>query len=106
MVTVLAWVLALGAINLSTLQLANDMRSGGLVGALTDLKKHLVDSGATASQQETHIATLRTGIELTVLVTGYLLGGSVGLGTVVYALGIGPLAHTFMPRLAIQPASS
>jgi uncharacterized membrane protein YczE len=50
------------------------------------------------------VRAVRTSIELTVLLTGWLLGGAVGLGTVVYALGIGPLAHIFMPRLAIQPA--
>jgi uncharacterized membrane protein YczE len=50
------------------------------------------------------IRVVRTGIELTVLLTGWLLGGTVGLGTVVYALGIGPLAHVFMPRLVIRPA--
>jgi uncharacterized membrane protein YczE len=50
------------------------------------------------------IRLVRTGIELTVLVTGWLLGGTVGVGTVVYALGIGPLAHVFVPRLVIQPS--
>jgi uncharacterized membrane protein YczE len=43
------------------------------------------------------IRLVRTGIELTVLLTGWLLGGSVGIGTVVYAVGIGPLAHLFIP---------
>jgi uncharacterized membrane protein YczE len=47
------------------------------------------------------IRMVRTGIELTVLLTGWLLGGTVGLGTVVYALGIGPIAHLTIPRLAI-----
>lgn len=46
------------------------------------------------------IRLVRTGIELTVLVTGWLLGGTVGIGTVVYALSIGPLAHVFVPLLA------
>jgi uncharacterized membrane protein YczE len=50
------------------------------------------------------IRLVRTGIELTVLLSGWLLGGTVGVGTVVYALGIGPLAHVFVPRLAIQPS--
>ena len=50
------------------------------------------------------IRVVRTGIEITVLVTGWLLGGTVGVGTVAYALGIGPLAHFFVPRLAIRPA--
>ena len=51
------------------------------------------------------IRVVRTGIELTVLGTGWLLGGTVGIGTVVYALGIGPLAHIFIPMLAIRPRS-
>jgi uncharacterized membrane protein YczE len=43
------------------------------------------------------IRVVRTGLELTVLVTGWLLGGTVGVGTLVYALSIGPLAHVFIP---------
>ena len=31
------------------------------------------------------------------LAIGWLLGGTVGVGTVVYALAIGPLAHVFVP---------
>ncbi|HZD87973.1 MAG TPA: hypothetical protein VE088_08210 [Gaiellaceae bacterium] len=46
------------------------------------------------------IRVVRTGIELSVLATGWLLGGTVGVGTVVYALAIGPLAHVFVPLLA------
>ncbi|MEV6978411.1 hypothetical protein [Kitasatospora sp. NPDC093806] len=40
---------------------------------------------------------IRTGIELTVLAAGILLGGTVGVGTVAYALAIGPLAQVFLP---------
>jgi uncharacterized membrane protein YczE len=43
------------------------------------------------------IRIVRTGIELSVLATGWLLGGTVGVGTVLYALSIGPLAHVFVP---------
>jgi uncharacterized membrane protein YczE len=43
------------------------------------------------------IRVVRTGLEVTVLLTGWLLGGTVGVGTVVYALSIGPLAHVFIP---------
>ena len=46
------------------------------------------------------IRVVRTAIELTVLVTGWLLGGTVGVGTVLYALSIGPLAHVFVPFFA------
>ncbi|MFI5779124.1 YitT family protein [Nocardia sp. NPDC051570] len=40
---------------------------------------------------------VRTGIEATVLCIGWLLGGSLGVGTVVYAFGIGPLIHLLIP---------
>ena len=43
------------------------------------------------------IRVVRTGLEVTVLVTGWLLGGTVGIGTLVNALSIGPLAHVFIP---------
>jgi uncharacterized membrane protein YczE len=43
------------------------------------------------------IRVVRTALELTVLATGWLLGGRVGVGTVVYAVAIGPLAHVFIP---------
>jgi uncharacterized membrane protein YczE len=46
------------------------------------------------------IRVVRTGLEVTVLVTGWLLGGTVGIGTLVYALSIGPLAHVFIPLFA------
>jgi uncharacterized membrane protein YczE len=44
---------------------------------------------------------VRTTIEASVLVTGFLLGGTIGVGTVVYALAIGPITHYTIPRLAI-----
>jgi len=44
---------------------------------------------------------VRTTIEGTVLVTGFLLGGTVGIGTVVYAVAIGPITHVTIPALAI-----
>ena len=48
------------------------------------------------------IRIVRTCIELTVLLTGWVLGGTVGIGTVVYALGIGPIAHISIPGLRIR----
>lgn len=39
------------------------------------------------------VRLVRTTIEATVLATGWLLGGTVGVGTVIYALGIGPLVQ-------------
>ncbi|MGY1939539.1 membrane protein YczE [Nocardia gipuzkoensis] len=40
---------------------------------------------------------VRTAIEVAVLTTGFVLGGSVGIGTLVYAFGIGPLIHLMIP---------
>nr|WP_232266998.1 hypothetical protein [Streptomyces pactum] len=42
------------------------------------------------------IRLVRTGIEVVVLATGWLLGGTVGVGTVLYALAIGPLSQFFL----------
>lgn len=53
------------------------------------------------------VRVVRTAIELTVLAVGWWLGGTVGVGTLLYALAIGPLAHYFIPLLAVdQPAAS
>ena len=43
------------------------------------------------------VRILRTGIEVTVLIVGYVLGGTVGVGTVFYALAIGPTVQFFLP---------
>ena len=48
------------------------------------------------------IRVVRTTLELGALASGWLLGGTVGIGTVVYALAIGPLAHIFIPVLRID----
>jgi uncharacterized membrane protein YczE len=45
------------------------------------------------------IWAVRWGIEIAVLVIGFLLGATLGIGTVLYACAIGPLAHLFMPLL-------
>jgi uncharacterized membrane protein YczE len=49
------------------------------------------------------ISRVRTAIEVSVLVTGFVLGGTVGLGTALYALAIGPLVHRLLPRLTVPP---
>ncbi len=48
------------------------------------------------------IRVVRTTIEASVLITGFLLGGTVGIGTFVYALTIGPITHQTIPTLAID----
>jgi hypothetical protein len=49
------------------------------------------------------IRAARTAIELAALVSGWALGGSVGVGTVAFALAIGPLVQVFLPRLRLAP---
>ena len=48
------------------------------------------------------VRVVRTSIEATVVLLGWLLGGTVGLGTVLYALAIGPLVQPLMPRLSVR----
>lgn len=45
----------------------------------------------------------RFGIELTALIIGLVLGGSVGVGTLWFAVGIGPMVQFFLLRLRIEP---
>ena len=54
------------------------------------------------------IRLVRTCLELTVLAAGWLLGGTVGVGTVLFAVSIGPLAQLFLrifsvPRKPVAP---
>ncbi len=44
------------------------------------------------------IRAVRTGIELSALLAGWLLGGSVGIGTLLFAMTIGPNAHFWLNR--------
>jgi uncharacterized membrane protein YczE len=51
------------------------------------------------------IRLARTGIEVLVLIAGVVLGGSIGIGTAVFALCIGPLVQVFLPRLTMRDAA-
>jgi uncharacterized membrane protein YczE len=51
------------------------------------------------------LRVVRTLIELSVLAIGFALGGTVGVGTVAYALSIGPLTHMLLPRLTVKTAT-
>jgi uncharacterized membrane protein YczE len=56
-----------------------------------------------ARRTDRSIRLVRTGLEVTVLAVGWLLGGTVGIGTVLYALAIGPLAQLFLPIFETTP---
>lgn len=49
------------------------------------------------------IRLVRTGIEVSALAAGWVLGGTVGVGTVLYALAIGPLTQLFLPAVSWRP---
>ncbi|MFF7392803.1 YitT family protein [Streptomyces scabiei] len=48
---------------------------------------------------------MRTAVEVAVLATGFALGGTVGVGTLLYALCIGPLAQLFLRVFAVPSES-
>ena len=50
------------------------------------------------------VRVVRTGIELSALALGWVLGGTVGIGTLVFALAIGPLVQFFLDRCALAPS--
>jgi uncharacterized membrane protein YczE len=80
--------------------LLNGVATGAYIGA--GLGPGPRDGLMTGMAARGHsIRVVRTGIELSVLAVGWLLGGTVGAGTVLYALAIGPLVHVFVPRLRI-----
>lgn len=47
------------------------------------------------------VRLVRGSIEVVVVGAGWLLGGTVGAGTLVYALAIGPIVHVLLPRLTV-----
>ncbi|WP_199790140.1 YitT family protein [Streptomyces canus] len=51
------------------------------------------------------IRLMRTAIEVAVVVTGFVLGGTIGAGTALYAVSIGPLAQVFLRVFAVPRAS-
>ncbi|PWI09147.1 hypothetical protein DIZ27_17750 [Streptomyces sp. NWU339] len=52
------------------------------------------------------IRLVRTAIEVTVVATGFVLGGTVGVATLLYAVTIGPLAQLFLRVFAVPSASA
>ncbi|MFE5894663.1 YitT family protein [Streptomyces sp. NPDC056462] len=51
------------------------------------------------------IRLMRTAVEIVIVVTGFALGGTVGVGTLLYAVSIGPLAQLFLRVFAVPSAS-
>jgi uncharacterized membrane protein YczE len=49
------------------------------------------------------VRVVRTSLEVAVLAVGWLLGGTVGVGTLLYAFAIGPVVHVLLPPLTVPP---
>jgi uncharacterized membrane protein YczE len=50
-----------------------------------------------------NVAVARIGIEIAVLIIGHFLGGTVGIGTLVFAFSVGPLVAFFLPMFSMKP---
>ncbi|MBB5122940.1 YczE/YyaS/YitT family protein [Streptomyces eurocidicus] len=89
------WALLLGGV------LLNGVATGAYIGA--NLGPGPRDGLMTGWAARGHsIRGVRWVIELTVLVIGFALGATLGVGTVIYALAIGPLAQVFIPMLEVK----
>ena len=60
------------------------------------------DDRASCAITGRSVGVVRTSIEVSVLAVGIVLGGTVGLGTVLYALSIGPLLQVLLPAFTIR----
>ncbi|BFU45988.1 YczE/YyaS/YitT family protein [Krasilnikovia sp. MM14-A1004] len=83
--------------------LLNGLATGMYIGArLGPGPRDGLMTGIAGRFPRLSIRLVRTTIEVLVLGTGFLLGGTVGLGTLAYALAIGPLVQAFMPMFAVR----
>lgn len=93
------WVLLIGGMLIvalgSGLYIGAGLGPGPRDGVMTGLAKRGIPVGVA-----------RAGIELTVLAIGWTLGGTVGIGTVIFAFGIGPLVGVLLPRMSLEPLAN
>ncbi|WFE29365.1 hypothetical protein O7623_09305 [Solwaraspora sp. WMMD791] len=84
----------------------NGLATGLYVGArLGPGPRDGLMTGWVARHPRHSVRLVRTVIELTVLGAGWLLGGTAGLGTVLYAVAIGPLVQLFLPLCTVPAVS-
>lgn len=93
---VMAWTLLLGGMVVNgiagALYIGAQLGPGPRDGLMTGLARRTGWS----------LRLVRTGLELSVLGIGWALGGVVGIGTVVYAVAIGPLVQFFLPYVVVN----
>jgi len=98
-ITGAAWSMLLGGVVLigiaSGLYIGANLGPGPRDGLMTGI-----------ARRGPSIRLTRAIIEITVLTLGWILGGTFGIGTIVFALAIGPLVQFFLPRWDISPHPS
>ena len=98
-ITGVAWSMLLGGVLLigiaSGLYIGANLGPGPRDGLMTGI-----------ARRGPSIRLTRAIIEITVLTLGWILGGTFGIGTIVFALAIGPLVQFFLPRWDISPHPS
>ncbi|WP_392467516.1 YitT family protein [Arsenicicoccus cauae] len=98
----LSWLVAPSSLWVRAVLLVAGIVLNGLAGALyigAQLGPGPRDGLMTGIAHRTGLSLrlVRTSLEVTVLAVGWLLGGGVGLGTVLYAVGIGPIVQHLLP---------
>lgn len=88
-------VIALG----SALYIGAGLGSGPRDGLMLGLSQRSIGGRGIS------IRVARTTIELTVMIAGLFLGGSIGIGTLIFMFGIGPLVQLVLPRFEMRLAS-
>lgn len=92
-------VMLVGAVGLNGIATGAYIGAGLGPGPRDGLSTGIADRGLS-------LRLVRTTVEVSVLALGWLLGGTVGVGTVLYALAIGPITHVTIPALRLADASS
>ena len=83
----------------SALYIGAGLGSGPRDGLMLGLSKYSIKG------RQISIRVARTVVELAVMVAGLFLGGSIGIGTLIFMFGIGPLVQLILPRFEMRLAS-
>jgi uncharacterized membrane protein YczE len=83
----------------SALYIGAGLGSGPRDGLMLGLSKYSIKG------RQISIRVARTAVEITVMIAGLLLGGSIGVGTLIFMFGIGPLVQLILPRIEMRLAS-